>query len=69
MLSWLNSSYNSKVVKSDEFQFNRTSVNDTVADFSISDGDTLKFFKTGGAHFDCESIAANSESDELTIAR
>ena len=52
----------------DEFQFTETSSNDTVSDFSISDGDTLKFFNTGGAQFDRESIALNSEGDELTIA-
>lgn len=52
----------------DEFQFTETSSNDTVSDFSISDGDTLKFFDTGGAQFDRDSIALNSEGDELTIA-
>ncbi len=52
----------------DEFQFTNTSVNDTVADFSISDGDTLKFFNTSGAQFDRDSIALNSVGDELTIA-
>jgi Ca2+-binding RTX toxin-like protein len=52
----------------DEFQFTKTSVNDTIADFSISDGDTLKFFNTGGAQFDRDSIALNSAGDELTIA-
>ena len=38
----------------DEFQFTKTSTNDTVKDFSLSDGDTLKFFNTGGALFDRE---------------
>ncbi|MDA9208669.1 putative Ig domain-containing protein [bacterium] len=52
----------------DEFQFTKTSANDTIADFSISDGDTLKFFNTGGAQFDRDSIALNSAGDELTIA-
>ena len=52
----------------DEFQFTKTSTNDTIADFSISDGDTLKFFNTGGAQFDRDSIALNSGGDELTIA-
>jgi Ca2+-binding RTX toxin-like protein len=52
----------------DEFQFTKTSTNDTVADFNISDGDTLKFFNTGGAEFDRDSIALNSAGDELTIA-
>ena len=32
----------------DEFQFTKTSTNDTVKDFSKWDGDTLKFFNTGG---------------------
>ena len=31
----------------DEFQFTKTSINDTIKDFSLSDGDTLKFFNTG----------------------
>lgn len=52
----------------DEFQFSKTSTNDTVADFNVSDGDTLKFFNTGGAEFDRESIALNSAGDELYIA-
>ena len=52
----------------DEFQFTKTSANDTIAEFSISDGDTLKFFNTGGAQFDRDSIALNSEGDELSIA-
>ena len=38
----------------DEFQFTKTSTNDTVKDFSLIDGDTLKFFNTGGAQFDRE---------------
>jgi hypothetical protein len=41
---------------------------DTVADFNISEGDTLKFFNTGGAQFDRDSIVLNSAGDELTIA-
>lgn len=52
----------------DEFQFTRTSKNDYVGDFSIAQGDTLKFFNTGGAVFDRESIALNSAGDELSIA-
>ena len=52
----------------DEFKFTETSSNDTVSDFSISDGDTLTFFNTGGAQFDRDSIALNSAGDELTIA-
>ena len=52
----------------DEFQFTKTSTHDTIDDFSISDGDTLKFFNTGGAQFDRVSIALNSEGDELFIA-
>ena len=52
----------------DEFQFTKTSSNDTIADFNISDGDTLKFFNTGGAQFDRDSIALSSAGDELSIA-
>ena len=52
----------------DEFQFTKTSSNDTVVDFNISDGDTLKFFNTGGALFDRNSIFLNSAGDEMSIA-
>ena len=50
----------------DEFQFTKTSTNDTVKDFSLSDGDTLKFFNTGGAKFDRDSVALNG--DVLSIS-
>ncbi|MDB4841486.1 hypothetical protein OAH73_02755 [Planktomarina sp.] len=43
----------------DEFQFTGSSTNDTVKDFSLSDGDTLKFFNTGGAQFDRGSVGLN----------
>ncbi|MDA9953560.1 hypothetical protein N9D61_04400 [Planktomarina sp.] len=52
----------------DEFQFTKTSTNDTVKDFSPSDGDTLKFFNTGGAQFDLGSVSLNSAGDELSIS-
>jgi Ca2+-binding RTX toxin-like protein len=52
----------------DEFQFTRTSENDTVSDFSIADGDTLKFFNKGGALFDRDSLSLNAAGDELSIA-
>jgi Ca2+-binding RTX toxin-like protein len=39
----------------DEFQFTMTSTNDSVTDFNAADGDTLKFFNTGGAEFDKSS--------------
>ena len=52
----------------DEFQFTRTSENDTVSDFSIADGDTLKFFNKGGALFDRDSLSLNSAGDKLSIA-
>ena len=42
--------------------------NNTIEDFSISEGDTLKFFGTGGAQFDRDSIALNTAGDELTIS-
>ena len=58
----------------DEFQFTKTSTNDTVKDFSPSDGDTLKFFNTGGAQFDRSSVSLNGDvlsisdgTDVLTI--
>jgi hypothetical protein len=39
----------------DEFQFTMTSKNDSVTDFNAAEGDTLKFFNTGGAEFDKSS--------------
>ena len=58
----------------DEFQFTKTSTNDTVKDFSPSDGDTLNFFNTGGAQFDRLSVGLNGDvlsisdgADVLTI--
>ena len=50
----------------DEFQFTKTSTNDTVKDFSLSDGDTLKFFNTGGAQFDLGSVSLTG--DVLSIS-
>ena len=50
----------------DEFQFTKSSTNDTVKDFSPSDGDTLKFFNTGGAQFDRGSVSLTG--DVLSIS-
>ncbi len=50
----------------DEFQFTKTSTNDTVKDFSLGDGDTLTFFNTGGAQFDRSSVGLNG--DVLSIS-
>ncbi|MDA8817602.1 hypothetical protein N9N27_02245, partial [Planktomarina sp.] len=50
----------------DEFQFTKTSTNDTIKDFSLSDGDTLKFFNTGGAQFDRSSVSLTG--DVLSIS-
>ena len=55
-------------VGADEFQFTRTSTNDTIADFDITEGDTLKFFNTGEVQFDLDSVSLNSTGDELSIA-
>jgi Ca2+-binding RTX toxin-like protein len=52
----------------DEFQFTKTSKNDTVKDFSLSDGDTLKFFNKGGAQFDRSSVSLNNAGDVLSIS-
>jgi len=52
----------------DEFQFTRTLADDTVADFNISEGDTLKFFNTGGAQFDRDRVSLNTAGDQLSIA-
>ena len=58
----------------DEFQFTKTSTNDTVKDFSLSDSDTLKFVNTGGAQFDRGSVSLTGDvlsisdgTDVLTI--
>ena len=51
----------------DEFQFTMTSTNDSVTDFNAAEGDTLKFFNTGGATFDKISVTANSEGDGISI--
>ena len=52
----------------DEFQFTMTSTNDTIADFSVSDGDTLRFYNTGNFKFDRDSISLNSAGDKFTIS-
>jgi len=51
----------------DEFQFTMTSENDSVTDFNAAEGDTLKFFNTGDATFDKNSVTANSEGDGISI--
>jgi Ca2+-binding RTX toxin-like protein len=51
----------------DEFQFTMTSENDSVTDFNAAEGDTLKFFNTGGAIFNRDSVTANSEGDGISI--
>jgi uncharacterized protein YjbI with pentapeptide repeats len=45
----------------DEFQFTKSSTNDTVKDFSLGDGDTLKFFNKGGAQFDLGSVSLTGD--------
>jgi len=52
----------------DVFQFTGSSTNDTVKDFSLSDGDTLRFFNKGGAQFDRSSVSLNNAGDELSIS-
>lgn len=44
----------------DEFEFTRTSNNSSVSDFSIEDGDALRFYNTGGARFDASSLQMTS---------
>ena len=51
----------------DEFQFSATSNNDHVTDFDLSQGDTLKFFNTGGADFDKSSIKVNHTANGIAI--
>ena len=51
----------------DEFQFTMTSTNDTVTDFNAAEGDTLKFFNTGGATFDRDNVRGNSATDGIII--
>lgn len=49
----------------DDFQFTKTSAKDRIEDFSIDEGDTIKFFNKGGAIFDKTSAAL--ENGNLTI--
>jgi Ca2+-binding RTX toxin-like protein len=51
----------------DEFQFSATSNNDSITDFDLSQGDTLKFFNTGGAEFDKDSIKVNDTANGIAI--
>ena len=51
----------------DEFQFTMTSTNDRVTDFNAAQGDTLKFFNTGGAEFDKSSVKLNDAEDGIDI--
>ena len=51
----------------DEFQFTMTSTNDRVTDFNTAQGDTLKFFNTGGAEFDKSSVKLNDAEDGIDI--
>jgi hypothetical protein len=44
-----------------------TSKNDSVTVFNAAEGDTLKFFNTGGATFDRDSVTANSEGNGISI--
>jgi len=55
-------------VGADEFQFTKTSVSDTVVDFSLDDGDSLVFFNTGGADFDKGSVQVNSGKLSINYA-
>jgi len=51
----------------DTFEFTRTSGNTSVTDFNILEGDTLRFYNTGGANFDKDSIKSNSAGDGISI--
>jgi Ca2+-binding RTX toxin-like protein len=53
----------------DEFQFDKSSLNTFVTDFSLSEGDSLKFINHSddSFSFDKNSIRPNSESDGLLI--
>ena len=51
----------------DTFEFTRASANTSVTDFRISEGDTLKFYNTGGVNFDKDSIKSNSVGDGISI--
>ena len=44
-----------------------TSTNDRVTDFNAAQGDTLKFFNTGGAEFDKSSVKLNDAEDGIDI--
>ena len=51
----------------DTFEFTLTSGNTSVTDFNILEGDTLRFYNTGGANFDKDSIKSNSAGDGISI--
>ena len=51
----------------DEFQFTSTSTTDTVLDFDISQGDTLKFFNTETDLFERDTLSVSPSGDELSI--
>jgi len=46
----------------DDFQFTKTSTQDALTDFTIEEGDSLKFFNTYGASFDIDSLVLSGTS-------
>ena len=46
----------------DDFQFTKTSTQDALTDFTIEEGDSLKFFNTDGASFDINSLVLSGTS-------
>ncbi len=50
----------------DVFEFTRTSVDTSVTDFNIEEGDTLRFYNTGGAEFDVSNAVLTA--DGITIS-
>jgi serralysin len=49
----------------DEFQFTKTSVGSLLMDFNLADGDTLKFFNSGGAVFDETTTSLDSNAIQI----
>jgi len=52
----------------DEFQFTKTSTQDTLTDFNIAEGDSLKFFNTDGASFDIDSLVLSGTGLSINYA-
>lgn len=50
----------------DVFEFTRTSTNTTIADFDLLEGDSLRFYNTGGAEFLADSAALTDTGGQIS---